>query len=110
MKGTEKSQTHDALLKLIEGHLSAHHMAKWGQAGVIERLGKLLVKRIYREFDVRFKEESNDGEPTTADGYNKMNEIDRSSDLRSHILSEGIKHHKEVGNTYGDDDYAVPVE
>jgi hypothetical protein len=58
MKGTEKSQTYEALLKLIVGHFSAHKMAQWEQEGVIERLGELLVKRIYKRFDVKFKEVS----------------------------------------------------
>ena len=52
MKGTEKSQTYEALYELIHGHLGAHRMAKWNDDGVVERISELLIKRIYRKFDV----------------------------------------------------------
>jgi len=97
MKGTEKSQTYEALLKLIEGHLSAHQMAKWNDVRVIERLSELLIKRIYRVFDVKFKEE-----PTTADEFNK--------EYLNGLYGLGEKEEDHVANPYGDDDYAVPVE
>ena len=58
MKGIHhlKTDVHDVLLKLVIGHFSAHKMAQWEDEGVIERLSELLVKRIYRRFDVKFKE------------------------------------------------------
>ena len=55
MKGTEKFQTYEALLKLIEGHLSAHKMAQWNDEKVIERLSEMLLKRILKRFDVSYK-------------------------------------------------------
>ena len=69
MKGTEKSQTYETLLKLVEGHLSAHQMAKWNDEKVIERLSELLIKRIYREFDVKFKPELETPNPYGDDDY-----------------------------------------
>jgi hypothetical protein len=58
MKGIHylKTDVHDALLKLVIGHFSAHRRAQWEEEGVIEKLSELLVKRIYRRFDVKFKE------------------------------------------------------
>jgi hypothetical protein len=69
MKGTEKSQTYEALLKLVEGHLGAHKMAKWTDEKVIERLSELLLKRIYREFDVKLKAKSETPNPYGDDDW-----------------------------------------
>ena len=69
MKGTEKSQTYEALLKLVEGHLGAHKMAKWTDERVIERLSELLLKRIYREFDIKFKPDLETPNPYGDDDY-----------------------------------------
>ncbi len=69
MKGTEKSLIYETLLELIEGHLSAHRMAKWNNEKVIERLSELLVKRIYREFDVKLKAESETPNPYGDDDW-----------------------------------------
>ena len=66
---TEKSQTYEALLKLIVGHLRAHKMAKWADESVIERLGELLIKRIYREFDVKLKAELDTPNPYGDDDW-----------------------------------------
>jgi hypothetical protein len=55
MKGTEKSQIYEALYELIHGHLGAHRMAQWNNDGVVDKISELLIKRIYREFDVSYK-------------------------------------------------------
>ena len=55
MKGTEKSQIYDELLELIYGHFSAHRMAQWNNKSVIEKLSEMLLKRIYKRFDVSYK-------------------------------------------------------
>lgn len=55
MKGTEKSQIYEALYELIHGHLGAHRMAQWNNDGVVNKISELLIKRIYRKFDVSYK-------------------------------------------------------
>jgi len=82
MKGTEKFQTYEALLKLIEGHLSAHKMAQWNDEKVIERLSEMLLRRILKRFDVSYKRP----------GYRDCEPKD-----------------KEI-NEFGDDDWATPQD
>jgi hypothetical protein len=47
---------YEALQELILGHLSAHSRAQWESELVVKKLSSLLIKRIYKRFDVKFKE------------------------------------------------------
>jgi len=90
------------LHKLILTHFEAHQRAKWDDPKARDMLAKLLVKKIKEhlqglDWNVSVLVNDflgDDGEPTTADKYNK--------EYLNGLYGLG---EEDVANQYGDDDY-----